>query len=391
MGLFDTKFLSSPPPAGNVYDAASVSGTIVPLYEWSSPVKLDDPLALPTSLYAFSCSWHPSGAYLAIAVEDSPYLVLYERIGDKFVKIGYPYPFINVGLAVSFSSNGRELAFGHAAPPFIAPYFTSFNPTFGLVNFDLAGPLVPPTGIVRSVAWSMDTGYLAVAHTNSPYLSVYERTYNVSTANAVIEKIADPATLPTGNARGVGWSPDGRFVAVANHGATPLNIYELVGSTLIKLPDPSSMPTGDGRSCTFSPTGKFLAVTHTSSPFITIYEVSGSTFTKIADPDVLPSDASYTPTWTLDESKMAISCFSSPYIYVYNISGLVFTKLPDPDVLPSAESTSCCFTPDGAYLSLTVGVAPFVMTYKTSSPEPDISNKSPNIVIKVGADYQIYP
>ena len=48
-----------------------------------------------------------------------------------------------------------------------------------------------------------------------------------------------------------------------------------------KLANPATLPTGDGRGCAFDPTGTYLAVAHENSPYITIYKRSGDTFTKL--------------------------------------------------------------------------------------------------------------
>ena len=53
---------------------------------------------------------------------------------------------------------------------------------------------------------------LAVGNANvSPYLSIYNRTGDVSS------KLADPATLPTANVYGVAFSADGAYLAAVNN------------------------------------------------------------------------------------------------------------------------------------------------------------------------------
>ena len=72
-------------------------------------------------------------------------------------------------------------------------------------------------------------------------------------------KITDPVTLPTGDGRGVVFSPNGKFMAVA-HTTTPfVTIYIRNGAVFTKLANPATLPTGTGIGVSFSPNGKFMA------------------------------------------------------------------------------------------------------------------------------------
>lgn len=135
-----------------------------------------------------------------------------------------------------------------------------------------------------------------------------------------------------------------------------------------KLTDPASLPTGAGRGCSFSPDGTYLAVTHFDAPFIVIYKRSEDTFTKLDDLIGLPSDidlvtsCSFSP----DGTYLAVGFDAFPYITIYKRSGDIFTKLDDPASLPTGSGFSCSFSPDGSYLAVTYNKSPFITIYKRS-------------------------
>jgi 6-phosphogluconolactonase (cycloisomerase 2 family) len=89
------------------------------------------------------------------------------------------------------------------------------------------------------VAFSLDGRRLAVAHDNSPFITVYDLPIG-------------QAGLPAGQAD----QPAGQVGA------------------LVKIPDPEILPTGNGNGVAFSHDGRHLAVAHSTSPFVTIYNVA---------------------------------------------------------------------------------------------------------------------
>ena len=111
-------------------------------------------------------------------------------------------------------------------------------------------------------------------------------TYNVTLSNGLIYpiwdfttpvKLADPATLPAGTGLGTAWSPDGQFLTVA-HSTTPfITIYQRSGTTFTKLTNPATLPIGNGVGTAWSPDGQFLTMTYSTTPFITIYRTSSDT------------------------------------------------------------------------------------------------------------------
>ena len=136
----------------------------------------------------------------------------------------------------------------------------------------LADPSSLPIGGAYGASFSPDSTYLAVAHSTTPYITIYKRSGDVFT------KLADPSSLPAGNGYGTTFSPDGIYLAVAHYTSPFITIYKRSGDTFTKLADPSALPTSIGNGTAFSPDGTYLAVAHSSSPFITIYKAPLKTF-----------------------------------------------------------------------------------------------------------------
>ena len=89
-------------------------------------------------------------------------------------------------------------------------------------------------------------------------------------------KLPDPSALPIGIANVVAFDPTGTYLAVAHINSPYITIYKRNGDTFTKLSnpsasDPSTLPTGNGRGVAFDSTGTYLAVAHYGRPYITIY------------------------------------------------------------------------------------------------------------------------
>ncbi len=128
--------------------------------------------------------------------------------------------------------------------------------------------------------------------------------------------MANPTSLPTNNANGCAFSPDGAFLAVAHAGGSFLTIYNT--SDWSKVANPTSLPTNNANGCAFSPDGAFLAVAHNVSPFITIYNTSN--WSKVANPTSLPTNNANGCAFSPDGAFLAVAHASSPFITTYNTS-----------------------------------------------------------------------
>lgn len=222
----------------------------------------------------------------------------------------------------------------------------------------LSDPSTLPDGHGRGVAFSPDGIYMAVAHFTSQFISIYKRSGDVFT------KIADPSTLPAASRYCCAFSPDGIYLAVGGSGAPTLVIYKRNGDVFTKLSDPSTLPAGTCEGCQFSNDGTYLITANTSTPFMTVYKRSGDTFTKLADPSGLPADDGTQCAISPDGNYIAITHLTTPFIALYSKSNDVLTKLSNPTTLAGNTCHSVAFSPDGMYVAVGVSVSPFLIIYK---------------------------
>jgi 6-phosphogluconolactonase (cycloisomerase 2 family) len=208
------------------------------------------------------------------------------------------------------------LAAAHASSPFITIYKRDGDTFTKLNNPNILPGNNFPSSTGYSTAFSPDGTYLAIAHNQTPFITIYKRSGDTFT------KLSNPATLPPTTGQGVAFSPDGTYLAVAHSGSPFITIYKRSGDTFTKLTNPATLPTGTGRGTAFSTDGTYLAVAHNTSPFITIYERSGDTFTKLTDPATLPTftggfSAAYGTAFSSSGTYLAVAHSDAPNITIY--------------------------------------------------------------------------
>ena len=84
---------------------------------------------------------------------------------------------------------------------------------------------------------------MAVAHSNAPYITIYN--------TADWSKLADPAVRPAGTGNGVAFNPSGTLMAVSCATTPFVTIYNT--SDWSKLANPAVLPTNTGYGVAFSP------------------------------------------------------------------------------------------------------------------------------------------
>ena len=154
---------------------------------------------------------------------------------------------------------------------------TKGSPVVVKIDFDptkLADPSTLPPDTGYGCTFDPTGTYLAVAHSTSPYITIYRRSGDTFT------KLADPSTLPPNTSQGCAFDPTGTYLAVAHYISPYITIYKRDGDTFTKLANPATLPTNTGQGCAFDPTGTYLAVAHSASPYITIYNAFSRTVFK---------------------------------------------------------------------------------------------------------------
>ena len=116
------------------------------------------------------------------------------------------------------------------------------------------------TGILTGTVDEFDTVYSKLISDGSNWDTVHN-------------KLSDPEDLPTGNGRGVSFSSDNTYLAVAHSTSPCLTVYKRSGDVFTKISGIVA-PAGNGEGVSFSSDDTYLAVAHDSSPFLTIYKTT---------------------------------------------------------------------------------------------------------------------
>jgi hypothetical protein len=172
----------------------------------------------------------------------------------------------NTGNGVSFSPDGKYLAFAHNGGQFATVY--NFDSDNGIVGDKLTiASGLDSTGY--GVSFSSDGKYLAFAHNIGQFATVY----NFDSTNGIVGNKLTIASGLDNTGRGVAFSPDGKYLACAHDSGQRVTIYNFDSTNGIvgnKLTIASGLDnTGYGVS--FSPDGKYLACGHNSGQCTTTY------------------------------------------------------------------------------------------------------------------------
>ena len=289
---------------GRFLAVAHSSSPYVSVYHWDGiniGAKIADPVDLPPG--AANCVYFTSGQsriYLCVGHDASPYVTMYTW--EDFFAYKITSPTLPGGVQDIVLLNGitgdADIFFAHKTTPYITGYNVEYYND--IIVTKMTDPATLPTGDAYGVALSSsdyDGIYLAVAHSTSPYLTVYDISGG-SSPRTYVSKLADPATLPAGDGKGIAFSVDGKYLAVAHLSSPYVTVYSFVGDFTAhpwtatigaKIADPATLPTGDGYAVEFSPDGRSIAVAHTTSPYVSAYPWTGAFGTILADPATLPA------------------------------------------------------------------------------------------------------
>lgn len=255
-------------------------------------------------------------------------------------------------------------AFDSSAQTAVVPeWYNIQNP-----NTRIPDPATIPTGPAHCVAWSPDGRYLAIGHDTAPRITIYKRSIETFT------KLADPDVLPTGSVYSAEWSSDAQYLAVAMDAAPYITIYKRSGDSLTKLANPASLPTAQAKAVSWSPDGVYLTIGYSASGYLIIYKRSGDVFTKLADPATLPTGSVNGISWSPSGTYLVIGYSAFPLcMIVYKRSGDVFSKLTDPASLPINDAFRSVWSQDESF---------FVIGSGATSPGIFLYNRSGDVFVK---------
>lgn len=234
--------------------------------------KLTNPVTLPAA-QGNGAAISPNGEFFAIAHTTTPFFSCYQRSGATLTKIANPSTLpTGTGQDAAWSPDGRFLAIAHSTTPFISIY----ERTAGTTLTKLSNPASLPPDNCFGVAWSNDGNYLALSHATSPFCTVYTRSGTTFTKMVAgnTSQFSDSADFPTGQGNGVAFSLDGTYMAVA-HSTTPfISVYLLTSGKWVKQTDPATLPAGNGIGVCWNYEREMLFVAHNTSPNVTMYQTA---------------------------------------------------------------------------------------------------------------------
>lgn len=209
-------------PNGEFLAVGHQTTPFVTIYQRSGTTftKLANPATLPPAT-GTGVAWSPDGRFLCVCSGSSPFLTIYERTANTtFTKLADPATIpAGSSAACAFSLDGKYLALANGVTPFITVYERS-----GTTFTKIADPATLPTGTSGTgIAFSANGRYVALTTGLGTFMVVYDL------SSGLLVKLADPATLPTGNGDGASWSSDNQFLAISHSTSPQITIYQTAG------------------------------------------------------------------------------------------------------------------------------------------------------------------
>ena len=226
-------------------------------------------------------------------------------------------------------------------------------------SFDLASTNTSPAGFIHGVLtgnspyavnWSPDGRFIAVANYNSGSLQIFR-----FTGSGYPTLVGSTISVGAGPIWNFLWSPDGRFIAALITGNSTLQIYRFNGVNTPTLV--GSVATASGpRGLTWSPDGSFLAIVCTGGANgpLQIFSFNG-----YGNPTQIGSNVStigtYLPcvAWSPDAKFLAIVNETAPYwLQIFSISGGIPSSAGSVPIPGSSRAPWVTWSPDGRFLAV---------------------------------------
>lgn len=249
---------------------------IIRRYSFTSGTPTNPNATFPAaSVGVMSICYDATDTYLLCTLANSPIVSSYIR--NNFYHASYIQPSTKPATVLSEVTFNTKL--NHAACASnsygVFLYVLENDGVYTSLGFISDNPAGNGTG----VSYSTSGTYLAVAHTVSPYITLY------SIDGTTYTKLTQPETIPSGATNGIRFAPTDTYLGVTSATAPYLMIYKHNAGALTYLPDAmAAPPTVACKSVDFSYNSEYMVVGHTASPWFSTYKREGDTFTKLAIP-----------------------------------------------------------------------------------------------------------
>lgn len=234
-------------------------------------------------------------------------------------------------------------------------------PSGGAVGFAAAAfgssivPGTQPGSTNGCPAIHPDGTYLAVPLNASPYMAVYPMT-----GTTIGTKLADPSTLPQGNATSIAFSPNGNWLAMSRNGGTnPVEIYafdKVAGTIGARSANPSTAWTNATTELDWHPSGNWILTSlGSTSPYVSIRGFNATSgviaSAPISNPSTLPTSGGtwYQAKFSPSGKHVAMGGNISPYLEMWSFdatAGAWGAKFSNPATLPTGQSSGVVLLDD---------------------------------------------
>ena len=204
---------------------------------------------------------------------------------------------------ISFSPNGTYVAVGYLNKVNLLNY-SNPSSVSNVATFTFTGS----ENKVRGVDFSPDGNYIAVAHQSLPRFTLLDHTTAGSLSSADTYSIA-AASGDYFGAYSVAFSPVGDYIAVGMHGNGGYPRVVLLDHTTagsVSLADTNTNVPGAAKGLCFSPDGKYLAVAHSTSPYFTLLNHTTAGSLSFAASVILAANDGYCVDFSPDGKYIAV-------------------------------------------------------------------------------------
>jgi hypothetical protein len=300
---------------------ASLSSVLTPVSPGSEIIY---PITTPSTSISV-LAWSPLGNALAVQGTNAssnafavyPYDPSTHTLGQPVLQTGLAGTIVGM----SWSPDGAYIACAVQSTPFIQVYPWS-GTAIGTV---VTSPVSLPAGQGSSVAFSPDGSWLAVGHATTPFVSVYAWSAGFGAKTT-------PGTPPPAESHSIVWSPTGASLVVGSASTPYIKGYPMSGGTFgTPFSAPATVPGNYASTLAMNAAGTYLAVGTNASPYLFIYPYSDTAFgTKLADYGVLPGGQAVSVRWWESGSVSLLlqtNISAKPGHVMYTFSGGAITKM----------------------------------------------------------------
>lgn len=238
------------------------------------------------------------GLYVFYALNVSPWLVGYKRVGDVFTKLALTANSSVASLDLAISPDGNYMAVNCGTLDICKKQ--SDGSWLFLVNKNFSYT-------TQGCCWSPDSAYLVVTLSNGSYILRLKRTGDTFT------QLSNPTTLPLGICYKCQYSPDGNFVAVRINATPYIFCYHIVSDTQWdKIVNPAVLPAGSGQptdNICFANGYLYMSCYQNAGVLIYTVAISGLTYVN----QINTSTSTSTMAISVDGKLLAIGLYFSPF------------------------------------------------------------------------------